>query len=50
MGPVVLNIDTIENVIASLKRGTKGKQRKWRCNNFSCATAITLMQLNQFDD
>ena len=34
----------IENVITSVKSGTTGKQRKQRCNNFSCA-ATKLMQL-----
>ena len=44
-------IKSIENVIRSTKRGTKGKQRKKRCNNFSCSAAtaaIDQMQLNQF--
>ena len=39
----------IENVITGRKRGTKGKLRKQRYNNFSCAAAMAQMQLNQFD-
>ena len=44
-----LKKQSIENVIASLKRGLKGKQRMQRRNKFSFATAMALVQLNQFD-
>ena len=39
----------IGNVIASLERGEKGKQRMQRGNNFSFASTIAHAQLNQFD-
>ena len=44
-----INNIVTENVIASLKRGLKGKQRMHRRNKFSFAIAIALVQLNQFD-
>ena len=44
-----INKGPIENVIASLKRGLKGKQRMQRRNKFSFATAKAHVQLNQFE-
>ena len=42
-------IVTIGNIIASLKRGEKGKQIKQRRNKFYFATAIAHVGLNQVD-
>ena len=43
------SIRSIEDVITRVKSETKGKQRKQRCNNFSSASTIAQIQLNQFD-
>ena len=39
----------IENLITSVKRGTKGKQRKQRWNKFYSSAAIAQIKLNEFD-
>ena len=44
-----ISMKRTENVIASLKRGQKGKQRMQRRNKFSFSSVIAHVQLNQFE-